>query len=354
MESEEESKSEDSDSEPEGGEAETTVSQTSSESAKESAANPPLHQSTIETVPTQPPASQTSTRATTATQLLANSTIPASESTKESSANQPLLQPTIETVPTQPADEMATNQLMDDDSLAMMETFVNTVLGDLQYSSNPCEWDWETIPMVEQDTTEQKLDQIISQQHATMSLLEKMQEGQRRIALRLEQLERMARFATPPAHVRSCHPPKPKPVTPCVNRQPLQPVSLNQPIRLDSENRDTAEKPIEDDIIVLDNEDIAADYEIPQSILAEASRDSKHRANFASRLVRRIFSETVLKNSNVRGRRGKMMLNMIKMAAVKDATFKYYPLQPEETARVAWDRCITAVDAYNRTQLGKQ
>ena len=132
MESEEESKSEDSDSEPEGGEAETTVSQTSSESAKESAANPPLHQSTIETVPTQPPASQTSTRATTATQLLAKSTIPASESTKESSANQPLLQPMIETVPTQPADEMATNQLMDDDSLAMTETFVNTVLGDLQ------------------------------------------------------------------------------------------------------------------------------------------------------------------------------------------------------------------------------
>jgi hypothetical protein len=44
--------------------------------------------------------------------------------------------------------------------------------------------------MIEQATTEQKLDQIISQQHKTMSLLEKMLEEQRRIALCLEQLEK--------------------------------------------------------------------------------------------------------------------------------------------------------------------
>lgn len=56
---------------------------------------------------------------------------------------------------------------MDDDSIAMTEKLVNSVLGDLEYTSNPCEWDWETVTMIEQATTEQKLDQIISQQHKT-------------------------------------------------------------------------------------------------------------------------------------------------------------------------------------------
>ncbi len=228
-----------------------------------------------------------------------------------------------------------------------VDQLIHSVFGDLEQYSN--EWDWG---VEEQAPTQQKLDQIVLKQHAIIGLLERMQEGQKQIALRLEQLERASHFAASPVQVGR-HPPKPKSTpgsnrhplsTPGSDRNPLQPVSLNQPMRLDSENHDADKteeaEMIEHDPILVDDKNFPEGFEIALSILTDAYKDSKHRANFASRLVRQIFPETVLKVSNVRGKRGKKMLNVVKMAAVRDAVFRYYPLQPEETPRVAWDDAL--------------
>ena len=112
---------------------------------------------------------------------------------------------------------MAATQLIED---AMTESFLHFVLGDIHveyYSSNPCEWDWETTSRI---SDQAKLDRVLLQQSTMMTLLQNLQEGQKHITLRIEQLETIAHFATPLVHVRSSRPPIPQPVTPSVNRQP--------------------------------------------------------------------------------------------------------------------------------------
>ena len=75
--------------------------------------------------------------------------------------------------------------------------------------------------------------------------------------------------------------------------------------------------------------------------------ESSSRKNFASRLVRELFTIEERKTSNVRGIK-KLKLDEDKIAYVRKMTFKLYPLEGGETEIKAWSQCITAIDEANR------
>ena len=89
-------------------------------------------------------------------------------------------------------------------------------------------------------------------------------------------------------------------------------------------------------------------FVIPDTIISQAMQDSKHRANFASQLVRRLFPASVLKSSNVAGRRGKRRLDPQILGAVQQLVFRRFALQIGEDGPSAWRNCVKAIDAYSR------
>ena len=75
---------------------------------------------------------------------------------------------------------------------------------------------------------------------------------------------------------------------------------------------------------------------------------STSRMNFASKLNRQLFSVLERRQCNVRGRQGKGQLDPEKVEYIKEVTFRMYPLEEDETERMAWNACIVAIDESNR------
>ena len=61
-------------------------------------------------------------------------------------------------------------------------------------------------------------------------------------------------------------------------------------------------------------------------------------------MVRKLFPETVMKASNVRGVMGKQQLNPEVMQYVKSMAFQSFPLKEKENKSSAWQGCIRAID----------
>ena len=83
------------------------------------------------------------------------------------------------------------------------------------------------------------------------------------------------------------------------------------------------------------------------SSLTKWKRDSCSRANFATNLVRVLFTVAERKESNVKGR-DKKQLHPATIAKIEDATFQQYPLETGEKRRQAWSVCIKAIDESAR------
>lgn len=69
--------------------------------------------------------------------------------------------------------------------------------------------------------------------------------------------------------------------------------------------------------------------------------------NFATRLVRKLFSFEELVNRNCRGSKGKEALDSSKLATVKEYCFKMYPTPPGLREQ-QWGKCVIAIDEYLR------
>ena len=83
------------------------------------------------------------------------------------------------------------------------------------------------------------------------------------------------------------------------------------------------------------------------SSLTKWKSDSCSRANFATNLVRVLFTVAERKESNVKGR-DKKQLHPATIAKIEDATFQQYPLETGEKRRQAWSVCIKAIDESAR------
>ena len=83
------------------------------------------------------------------------------------------------------------------------------------------------------------------------------------------------------------------------------------------------------------------------SSLTKWKRDSCSRANFATNLVRVLFTVAERKESNVKGR-DKKQLHPATIAKIEDATFQQYPLETGEKRKQAWSVCIKAIDESAR------
>ena len=69
--------------------------------------------------------------------------------------------------------------------------------------------------------------------------------------------------------------------------------------------------------------------------------------NFATRLVRKLFSFEELVNRNCRGSKGKEALDSSKLTTVKEYWFKMYPTPPGLREQ-QWGKCVIAIDEYLR------
>ena len=75
--------------------------------------------------------------------------------------------------------------------------------------------------------------------------------------------------------------------------------------------------------------------------------ESCSMGNFATRLVRKLFSLEELVNRNCRGSKGKEALDSSKLTTVKEYCFKMYPTPPGLKEQ-QWGKCIIAIDEYLR------
>ena len=75
--------------------------------------------------------------------------------------------------------------------------------------------------------------------------------------------------------------------------------------------------------------------------------ESCSMGNFATRLVRTLFSFEELINRNCRGSKGKEALDSSKLTTVKEYCFKMYPTPPGLREQ-QWGKCIIAIDEYLR------
>lgn len=69
--------------------------------------------------------------------------------------------------------------------------------------------------------------------------------------------------------------------------------------------------------------------------------------NFATRLVRKLFSAEELVNRNCRGSKGKEALDSSKLSTIKEYCFKLYPTPPGLREQ-RWGKCVIAIDEYLR------
>ena len=72
--------------------------------------------------------------------------------------------------------------------------------------------------------------------------------------------------------------------------------------------------------------------------------DACSRRNFATKSVKRVFSEEERRSSNCRGKRGKNPLDPIRLNAIKALTYYHFPLKPGLSAEDDWlNECVKAI-----------
>ena len=76
------------------------------------------------------------------------------------------------------------------------------------------------------------------------------------------------------------------------------------------------------------------------------------RRNFATNLVRCLFTVEERIQSNVNGR-GKNMLNPSLMKYVKEKSFEFFPLDSGEKMNEKWAECVVSIDEANRRLKNK-
>ena len=83
------------------------------------------------------------------------------------------------------------------------------------------------------------------------------------------------------------------------------------------------------------------------AILSSLRASSCSRENFASKLVKELYTNDDRLTCNVRGVLGKEKFDEKKMTYIQDLTFKNYPCALVER-RAAWGKCIEAIDSASR------
>ena len=73
------------------------------------------------------------------------------------------------------------------------------------------------------------------------------------------------------------------------------------------------------------------------------------RGNFATNLMRELYTEQERLVSNVRGKNSKKKFSPNRMDKIRAASFDMFPLRHKEKEKEAWAECIKAIDGCNRT-----
>ena len=103
----------------------------------------------------------------------------------------------------------------------------------------------------------------------------------------------------------------------------------------------TTRKTIEDDCELLT-------IPIDPGVLVKLRYISASRKNFATNVMRKLFTRAEREISNVKGVLGKSQLDPLKVEYIKSVTFKMYPLEEKESESSAWSKCVSAMDEANR------
>ena len=83
------------------------------------------------------------------------------------------------------------------------------------------------------------------------------------------------------------------------------------------------------------------------SELINIRTSSSSRRNFATHIMRKLFSIHDRKTSNVNGK-NKNQLDPIRISFIRKVTFQHFPLKGEENEKKAWSSCVEAIDEANR------
>ncbi len=84
---------------------------------------------------------------------------------------------------------------------------------------------------------------------------------------------------------------------------------------------------------------------ISPRVLRYCSRVASSRRNFASHLVRQLFSLQEMMTSNCTGSKGKGQLDPRRLLGVREAVFDKWPNKAGENEQNVWNReCIIAID----------
>ena len=83
---------------------------------------------------------------------------------------------------------------------------------------------------------------------------------------------------------------------------------------------------------------------VDPGVLLKLHYISASRQNFATNVMRKVFTRAERETSNVNGVLGKSQLDVDKVEYIKSVTFKMYPLEQESL----WSKCRSAIDEANR------
>ena len=87
---------------------------------------------------------------------------------------------------------------------------------------------------------------------------------------------------------------------------------------------------------------------IDPGVLLKLRYISASRQNFATNVMRKLFTRAERETSNVNGVLGKSQLDVERVEYIKSVTFKMYPLEQKESLESAWSKCRSAIDEANR------
>ena len=96
-----------------------------------------------------------------------------------------------------------------------------------------------------------------------------------------------------------------------------------------------------------DSSTIQPDLHLPPSSLSIIRANSCSRENFASKLVRELFTKEERLSSNVKGVMGKNKFDEKKIAFVQKLTFENFPCSAVDHKK-CWAKCIKAIDSSSR------
>lgn len=84
------------------------------------------------------------------------------------------------------------------------------------------------------------------------------------------------------------------------------------------------------------------------SQVLDISHNSCSRENFASNLVKELFTKEERAKSNVKGMFGKPKLCIKKIEYVRQQTLKFFPVTSTENEKKCWANCVKAIDSASR------